>query len=133
MKWYITCIKNYFNFTGRARRREYWVFVLINLTVILSLLFLSFYTEEEFGTDFPITIMFIYILFIIIPHFAVVVRRLHDINKSGVWWFIRFVPFIGPFWLLYLLCEDSWEGPNKWDINPKGIGNEDVIDQIGNE
>jgi len=133
MKWYVICLKNYFNFTGRARRREYWYFFLFNFSTIVGLVLLSIYTEEHFNSKSPLIIAFLYFLFILIPHLAVVVRRLHDINKSGTWWFIRFIPVIGPFWLLYLLCENSWEGPNKWDINPKGVGNEDVINQIGSE
>lgn len=133
MNWYLKCIKNYFNFSGRARRKEYWIFTLFNICIIFCLISLSHLTEELLDTDFPISILGVYFLFIIIPHLAVVVRRLHDINKSGTYWFIRFIPLIGPIWLLILLCEDSSYGPNKWGPNPKGVGNYDIIDDIGLE
>ncbi|MCL4117891.1 UNVERIFIED_CONTAM: hypothetical protein GTU68_045001 [Idotea baltica] len=133
MKWYIRCIKNYANFSGRARRREYWMFLLFNFLIIFVLSFISGFVEDLFGTDDFYIIVGLYILFIIIPHLAVVVRRLHDINKSGAYWFIRFLPIIGPIWLLILLVEDSWDGNNKYGPNPKNIINEDDINLIGKE
>lgn len=131
MEWYVKCIKNYFNFSGRARRREYWIFLLFNILIVIGLSFFESFISELLNIQLPFPLVGLYILFAIIPHFAVVVRRLHDINKSGGYWFVRFIPLIGPIWLLVLLCEDSWDGPNKWGINPKNIGNDDVIDQIG--
>mgnify|MGYP000604443738 CR=1 FL=1 len=68
-----------------------------------------------------------------VPSIAVTVRRLHDINKSGGYWFVRFIPLIGPIWLLILLVEDSSAGNNKYGPNPKKKMNEDDINLIGKE
>ena len=133
MKWYIHCIKNYTNFSGRARRKEYWMFLLFNILIIISLSFISGIISEISGNETSLVIVGIYILFIIVPHLAVVVRRLHDINKSGGYWFVRFIPLIGPIWLLILLVEDSWDGTNKYGRNPKNNFNDDEINLIGKE
>lgn len=133
MKWYIHCIKNYVNFSGRARRKEYWMFLLFNILIVFALTLISEIVSEMFGSDTSRSIIGIYILFIIIPHLAVVVRRLHDINKSGFYWFVRLIPIVGPIWLLILLVEDSWHGNNKYGPNPKNIINEDDINLIGRE
>ena len=133
MKWYIHCIKNYTNFSGRARRKEYWMFLLFNILIIISLSFISGIISEISGNETSLVIVGIYILFIIVPHLAVVVRRLHDINKSGGYWFVRFIPIAGPIWLLILLVEDSWDGTNRYGENPKGIRNDNLINQIGRE
>lgn len=133
MKWYIKCIKNYTNFSGRARRKEYWMFLLFNILIIFALVFISGFISEVLGSDAGSFIIGAYILFIIIPHFAVVVRRLHDIGKSGAYWFVRFIPIIGVFWLLFLLVEDSAVGNNNYGPNPKKMINEDDINLIGKE
>jgi uncharacterized membrane protein YhaH (DUF805 family) len=78
-------------------------------------------------------VSYIYILAIIIPSLALVVRRLHDVGKSGWFYLISFIPLVGPIWLLVLYCTDSNIGPNKWGDNPKELGNDTVINQIGKE
>ena len=75
----------------------------------------------------------IYVLAIIVPSLALVVRRLHDTGKSGWFYLITFIPLIGGIWLLIIYCTDSENGANNWGENPKGIGNNATIDQIGQE
>lgn len=133
MKWYLKCIKNYTNFSGRARRKEYWLFLLFNIIIIFILSFISELMIDQFNFEGAYSIVVLYVLFILVPHLAVAVRRLHDINKSGSYWFVRFIPIAGPIWLLILLVEDSWDGLNKYGENPKNIGNDYEIDQIGTE
>ena len=133
MNWYIKCIKNYTNFSGRARRKEYWMFLLINLLIIIALSLISGFLSEMLDSETPVFIVVLYALFIVIPHLAVVVRRLHDINKSGMYWFVRFIPIAGPIWLFVLLVEDSWDRTNKYGANPKDFQNNDEINKIGME
>jgi|SRR5690554_1117158 len=133
MKWYIHCIKNYTNFSGRARRSEYWMFLLFNILIVITLFVMAEFINEITGSESSFIFVGIYMLFVIIPHLAVVVRRLHDINKSGLYWFVRIIPLIGPIWLLVLLVEDSSAGNNKYGPNPKQRINEDAIDLIGKE
>lgn len=132
MKWYIHCIKNYANFSGRARRREYWIFLLCNIIIFFILGYVSSLINEFTETNEGFLLLGAYALFIMIPHIACAVRRLHDINKSGGYWFVRFIPMIGPIWLLILLVEDSSEGQNEYGLNPKAT-NEIEIDSIGLE
>lgn len=131
--FYIKPYKNYINFTGRTRRKEYWMFVLINAVICITLVFLSDHFEKNYQTDFFFAFFGFYVLFNIVPVLALIVRRLHDMGKSGWYWFVRFIPLIGPIWLLVMLCTDSEHGPNKWGNNPKGIGNATEIDSIGLE
>lgn len=74
----------------------------------------------------------LYGLAVLIPGLAVTVRRLHDVGKSGWFFFIILIPLVGVIWLLVLFFTDSQYGPNKYGPNPKGIGNTDEIDEIGN-
>lgn len=129
MNWYLKVINQYFDFSGRARRKEYWYFTLFS--VIISWTLSSI--DMLFGIYVFSIISIIYSLLVFIPSFAVLVRRLHDIGKSGWYFFLLFIPLIGWIWLLVLLCMEGEQKPNKWGENPKGIGNDKLIDQIGLE
>lgn len=136
MNWYLKVLYNYADFSGRARRKEFWYFTLFHFIIIITLVFLGAYNDfnrlyEAFDTTSAILIL--YALATLIPNLAVTVRRLHDTGKSGLWYLISFIPYIGWFILLILVCFDSERGVNKWGPNPKGIGNSDAIDQIGTE
>lgn len=139
MKYYIHCLKNYTNFTGRARRSEFWFFILFHFLFMIAILFLSSLfdnvsvVEDDLNdlASLPVILFFIYFVATFIPTLAVTARRLHDMGKSGTWFFIYFVPLIGGIWLLVLLFSDSQPGRNKWGYNPKEEGRDD-IDEIGN-
>jgi uncharacterized membrane protein YhaH (DUF805 family) len=130
MKWYLKVLKQYADFTGRARRTEYWMFVLFNMifaiiaAVLDNLLGLKFSPEIPYGF-----IYLIYGLATFIPGLAVLVRRLHDVDKSGWWFLIAFIPIIGTIWLLVLLATDGTPGSNQYGVNPKENFNE--INEIG--
>ena len=100
-------------FSGRARRSEYWYFVLLTLIV-------SFVTGllSEFLGRFGAMLTGLWELAILIPSLAVVWRRLHDIGKSGGWYFIFLVPLVGWIILLVFLCRDSQPGDNQYGPNP---------------
>ena len=119
MDWYIKVINSYNDFNGRARRKEYWMFVLINLLFSMVAAFL----DRMFGiawTDLGYGPLYlIYGLILFIPSLAVLVRRLHDIGKSGWMVLISFIPLIGVFWLLFLLVTDSSPYENQYGENPK--------------
>jgi uncharacterized membrane protein YhaH (DUF805 family) len=133
MEWYIKVLKQYADFEGRARRKEYWMFVLINFVIVMTLyalLFGGIFSDapEIFITS--IVVLCVYGLGTFIPSLAVAVRRLHDIGKSGTMLLIYFVPVIGPFWLIVLLATDSVPGTNKYGPNPKELGVEDDSDHL---
>ena len=113
MDWYLKVLKNYAVFTGRARRKEYWMFVLFNIIFEIAALVLDYIL----GTY--LVIFMLYCLAMIIPALAVLVRRLHDIGKSGGWFFISFIPLIGGIWLLVLMATAGNIGDNIYGADPK--------------
>lgn len=129
MHWYLKVINQYFDFSGRARRKEYWIFTLISLLITWSLSILDLVLQTYIFS----IISTIYSLLIFIPSLAVLLRRLHDMGKSGWYFFLILIPFIGWIWLIVLLCMESETRPNKWGDNPKGVGNDRLINQIGKE
>lgn len=125
MKWYIKVLKQYTDFEGRARRKEYWMFTLVNFLIMMALQALLFMAagmnpESTLGL-FLSGILGIYALGVFIPSLAVTVRRLHDTNRSGWWIFISLIPVIGAIVLLVFLVQDSQPGTNQYGENPKGM------------
>jgi len=122
MNWYIKVIKNYAVFSGRARRKEYWMFVLFNIIFA----FVAVLLDNAFGTAMEDTsyglIYSLYMLAVLIPSLAVSVRRLHDVGKSGWFILISLIPLIGTIWLLVLMVTDGQSGKNSYGANPKGTG-----------
>lgn len=114
LEWYLKVLQNYANFNGRARRKEYWMFQLFNSIIIIALYFLGLVVSGIF-----IGLYVLYALAILIPSLAVTVRRLHDIGKSGWWYFICLVPIIGGIWLLILTCTEGTRGSNAYGLDPK--------------
>ena len=119
MKWYLKCLKQYANFEGRARRKEYWMFFLFNFVFALVAVAL----DNLLGTSNPevgIGVVYgLYVLLVLVPGIAVTVRRLHDIGKSGWMILVALIPLVGPIWLLVLTVTNSDQGQNQYGENPK--------------
>ena len=134
MNWYLKVLKQYADFNGRARRKEYWMFILFHIIAFIVAILIDSTLGITFSPEIPYGWVYVlYALATIVPGLAVAVRRLHDIGKSGWWYFIGIIPLIGSIWLIVLFCTDSEPGDNKWGANPKGEGNNSAIDQIGTE
>ena len=121
MNWYLKVLKQYAVFSGRARRKEYWMFVLFNTIFAIVAMILDNIlgiAPELIGAG---PLYGLYILVMIIPSLAVAVRRLHDIGKSGWMFLIAFIPLIGGIWLFVLLVTDSKPGDNQYGQNPKEV------------
>ena len=116
MNWYLEPLKKYAVFSGRARRKEYWMFILFNMVIFFVLGLI-----EGFAGS-PGVLGGIYGLAVLIPTIAVFVRRLHDTNRSGWWWLISFIPLIGAVVLLVFMVQDSQPGENQYGPNPKAAG-----------
>ena len=112
MNWYITVLKKYAQFNGRATRSEYWYFILINavIGVILTVI------DQAIGANLLYTI---YSLALFIPSIAVTTRRLHDAGKSGWWQLILLIPILGFIILVIFLTKDSIPAFNEYGPNPK--------------
>ena len=126
MNYYLVVLKKYAVFSGRARRAEYWYFVLFNavVSIILSILGKAIgvfnMTIGTVGNEINI-LSIIYSLAVLVPGLAVAVRRLHDVGKSGWMVLINLIPLIGQIWILVLMMKDSTPGENEYGSNPKNI------------
>ena len=119
MNWYIEALKKYAVFSGRARRKEYWYFVLFNIIISIVLLVIDGIAgtiDAETGIGLLDSI---YTLAIFIPSIAVGVRRLHDISRTGWWLLILLIPLIGFIVIIIFLLQDSTPGENQYGANPK--------------
>ena len=132
MNWYVKVLKQYVDFSGRARRREYWMFFLVNLVIVIVLSLVdtmlgmggwrsmsgggSFYTSGSLGL-----LSGLYGLAVLLPTIAVAVRRLHDTDRSGWWILIGFIPIIGGIILLVFYVLEGTRGPNRFGPDPKTV------------
>ena len=111
--WKRVVLEKYADFTGRARRSEYWWFTLTNIIAVFVLLLLTAIADIFW------VLYVIYALALIVPSIAVTIRRLHDTDRSGWWILIALVPFVGGIILLVLMCIDSTPGTNQWGPSEK--------------
>ena len=130
MEIYFRVLKeNYVNFSGRARRKEFWMFqlFLIIITTICIILdnILGTVVAMDFGPFGLIVLPFGWLYFLcgifhFLPSLSLVVRRLHDVGKSGSWCLIGLIAIIGGLILIVFLCSEGDKNENKWGLNPKG-------------
>jgi uncharacterized membrane protein YhaH (DUF805 family) len=123
MKWYLKVLKQYADFNGRARRKEYWMFTLFHVIFTYALIFLGIALMEATNSMVFVFLYFIYILALLIPALAVSVRRMHDVGKSG--WYILI-----PIYSLILAVTEGDKGANEYGADPKGL-NAEEIEEIG--
>ncbi len=116
MNWYLAVLKKYAVFSGRARRKEFWMFQLINYLILIVILGIDRIAPESYqSVDFGL----LYMLAVLLPWIAVGVRRLHDTGRSSSWLAISLVPVVGVLVLLKFCVEDSQPGENLYGPNPK--------------
>ncbi|MGF0171035.1 DUF805 domain-containing protein [Streptomyces sp. Marseille-Q5077] len=112
MSWFIEVLKKYAVFSGRARRKEYWMFTLFYLIFEIVLMAVGY------AIDFP-ALVGIFVVALLLPALGVTVRRLHDTDRSGWWILIGIVPLVGFIVMLVFLCADTQPGANKFGPSPK--------------
>ena len=111
--WYMQGLKKYAVFSGRARRKEYWYFVLWYMIISIGLAIIGY------AIGIGGILQGIYALAVLIPNLAVAVRRLHDTGRSGWWLLIGLIPLIGAIVLLVFMFTDSHPGENEYGPSPK--------------
>lgn len=114
MNNYLQVLKKYAEFKGRSSRKEYWYFQIIQLLIIIFLVYWDsrlnmLDLEAGFGT-----LSGLYIVATLVPSLAVTVRRLHDISRSGWWFFISLVPLVGPIILLVMMLMAGEPAKNEY-------------------
>ncbi|HHQ5452489.1 DUF805 domain-containing protein [Aeromonas veronii] len=122
MNWYISVLKQYAVFSGRARRTEYWMFVLCNVIVMLLLGMV----DKLIGGDNEL-ISSIYSLAVLLPSLAVAARRLHDTDRSAWWLLLGLIPIIGTLVLIYFMVCNGQKGPNRFGDDPKAAPSQGFI------
>jgi uncharacterized membrane protein YhaH (DUF805 family) len=106
---YFSALQKYALFHGRARRREFWLFTVVNIVVTVAL-------QLVVKSDVP---YIVYSLAVTLPTLAVTVRRLHDTAHSGWWLLIGVVPIVGQIVLLVFLVSRGEDGVNRFGQDPK--------------
>jgi uncharacterized membrane protein YhaH (DUF805 family) len=132
MHWMIMPFKRYADFSGRSQRKEYWMFILLNWIIILPLfLFIGIQgdaadkAKDQAASSGPaveigVAVLLIYFVAIIVPSVAVAVRRFHDQDKSGWFFLLTLIPYVGSFIMLGFMVVDGTPGPNRYGPDPKG-------------
>ena len=119
MKWFLKVLQQYSDFDGRARRKEFWIFMLFNWMFGAVASTLDIVLGFSWGFFFLLNGLYSIVLFI--PSLAVAVRRLHDIGKSGWMLLILLIPVVGGIWMLVLLLREGNSFENEYGPNPKGV------------
>lgn len=129
MEYMFMPLQRYADFSGRSRRKEYWMFLLgviivaIVLAIIEAVLGLDGMVGGLYG---PLTLLLVLVIFI--PSLAVQVRRFHDQDKSGWFVLLGFIPLVGGLIVLVFMLLEGTRGPNQYGPDPKGGGNEEVFE-----
>ncbi|MHA7109695.1 DUF805 domain-containing protein [Sunxiuqinia elliptica] len=112
MNWYLKVLQQYAILSGRAGRKEFWMFALFNLVISIA----ASVIDSVMGTWGIIG--GIYVLLVLIPALAVSARRLHDIGKSGWMLLVGFIPIIGAIWLIVLWASEGQPDSNQYGEKP---------------
>lgn len=127
MEMMIAPLKKYADFQGRARRAEYWMFVVFQILVYIAVAIVSMIVSGgDTNSAAASALMGLVTLGLLLPSIAVTVRRLHDTNRTGWWIFISLIPLIGGIWLFVLTVLDGTPATNRFGPDPKGRGDSDA-------
>jgi uncharacterized membrane protein YhaH (DUF805 family) len=114
-----TCLSKYVDFSGRARRSEYWFFALFTFLVSVVTSILDSIIGTDYGNGSGGLLNTVASLAFLLPGLAVGARRLHDTGKSGWWLLLALIPIIGWIALIVFFVQDSKPGDNQYGPNPK--------------
>jgi uncharacterized membrane protein YhaH (DUF805 family) len=134
MEWMLMPLRRYADFQGRSRRKEYWMFVLfqvlmmIPVSLVASFAFAPMFASGDTSYGFLIAIIvLLYLAAFLIPGIAVQVRRFHDQDKSGWFLLLGLIPYVGGLILLVFMCLEGTRGPNRFGPDPKDPYSEEVF------
>lgn len=137
MEWMLMPYRRYADFSGRSRRREYWMFVLFTFIVVAACMILMFaggMSLDEDGQAAPgllfwvgTAVLAIWGIGSFIPSIAVQVRRFHDQDKSGWLILLGFIPYLGGLIVLIFMCIEGTRGPNRFGADPKNLTDAEVF------
>jgi uncharacterized membrane protein YhaH (DUF805 family) len=119
MNWYLAVIRKYATFSGRAGRKEYWMFVLFFIIFAIVAMVLDNILGIAIKNVRYGPIYILYVLAFLLPGLAVSVRRLHDVGWSGWYLLLSFIPIVGAIILIVKYCTEGTPGTNQYGANPK--------------
>jgi hypothetical protein len=111
-------------FSGRARRKEYWLwelFTLIVISILATIQQVFVAMESVEGLYLLTALIWIFSIVVFLPSLAVTIRRLHDLDKSGGYIFIGLIPIVGGIWLFVQMCRKGTVGDNRFGADPKAV------------
>jgi uncharacterized membrane protein YhaH (DUF805 family) len=118
MECFFKVLGKYADFSGRAQRKEFWMFMLFYVALGIDAIVIEALLAGGINNDIPISLV-VYLIAMILPSLAVTVRRLHDTGKSGWWILVRLIPVAGNIGLFIWLFKDSQKDSNRYGDNPK--------------
>lgn len=127
MEWMILPLKRYAEFSGRSRRKEYWMYFLFTIIVGIVLGGIDGILGLNAGLGRTGVLGGLFSLATLIPSIAVAIRRLHDTDRSGWWLLLVFIPILGWIALLVFYCTEGTRGPNAFGPDPKAENLGDVF------
>ena len=117
MEWMILPFRRFLEFTGRSRRKEFWMFTLLSVIAVIAAalidLMFGFGSEQNGPVGIVVSLTFL------IPSLSVSVRRLHDVDRSGWWLLLALIPILGWIVLIVWNCTDGTRGTNQFGPDPK--------------
>ena len=119
MEWYLMVWKKFAVFSGRSRRKEYWMFFLFNTLIEFTLCILAMLLMKSGLSGVLYGLCGLYMLACVIPAIACSVRRLHDTDKSGWLFLLVLIPIVGPIILLVFFMLAGNPGANQYGPDPK--------------
>ena len=132
LDWMLLPLKRYADFSGRSRRKEYWLYYLLNMivTIVGLLLVVAGVPWDQMNNKYlpPMGIstwiggmvLILWVLGTFVPSLAVAVRRFHDQDKSGWFYLLAFVPYAGGIILIIFMCLEGTRGANRYGPDPLG-------------
>ncbi|WP_017665800.1 DUF805 domain-containing protein [Porphyrobacter sp. AAP82] len=121
-------IRRSFDLRGRARRTEYWAFILWQIGFLAAALNLaSLLPEGSLRENIVLAVFGLYVLAFAVPTLALQVRRVHDHNTSGWMLTVMFLPYLGVGWMLWLMLAAGTPGPNRYGSDPRAIDYEAAL------
>ena len=119
--WYQAAFRKYLVFRGRASRAEFWYYMLFFYLVLFGIIiFIEIFASEEEVVRLKILLV-IWVLINFMPYLTVTIRRLHDLNLSGWWILLKFIPFVGEIMLLIILAQKGDLYDNQYGSNPEKL------------
>jgi len=131
MQWFIDVVKKYAVFDGRARRKEYWMFVLFYTIIYVILGFVDMVIGTSAQNSFGGLLAGLFGLAVLLPSIGVSIRRMHDTNRSGWWILISLIPCVGWIWFIVLAAQEGTIGDNQYGPDPKAAERGQGFGQAG--